>query len=842
MGAGQSVDGDKELARGLARRAFSKEHGRDPTGEEEERMAAAYERDDPTDAHLGTVTAEEADACREIARISFKTVENREPTGNELSRGPIDILARRLRRAALEAVEPDIETARRELVRRAVEAEKASGEVVPFGPPPRPADEGAAAGPAELPRLEREARAEHEKVRVIAAVTHAACSSTKSELKELKSGRDNLLSLAEDDKKWDLKVKTCGDYLAKLGAETRELHTAAADRAIAESSHSRPYATELESTCRDAYANLQHGGSLDYPSLSSDDAADIGLDYENVPWEDLEDYDPVEFDNLIECSLIAERQTIIEAIHAAALAKRERDAAAELKEREAQSRAAEADLLAQLDAEAGAAPKKKKKKKKKTKAASRSQSPATLDAVAPEAAAPAPAPVAEDEAPAESPAVADDWETAADAGAAPAPLEEKAAAPAEEAVAPAEEAAAPAPAATDAPQEPNAWKTPAAAETTAEAPAPAEEDAWETVGRRPRRASDAAPAAPVRRRGTVINVNKAEGYCFVQPDAGGTNVFLSFKERYAQEGDRIEYELVPSGRPERHAVKAGRAVNLSRATEARAPDWWCAACETNNFAARPACRRCGAARSAAAPKDEAPVPEGRFTGVVVGSWRGCYFLRGEDGSEDLLLHADDLDAGRPTRVDLSAPPDNAILAVGDRVCYALARARYPDRLAYYRLKCVDVSRAPPVVPDAPPSPPPAPAPPADPGLLADEPLDPPVARLLASLGLESVGPVLMREEIDWESLCLLDTDSLVDCGVDAADARRICERVDLVKSGAAPVRAASDPERECPICFEPERSTALVPCGHILCRACAAAHESCPVCRAAVTSRLRLFH
>ena len=136
-------------------------------------------------------------------------------------------------------------------------------------------------------------------------------------------------------------------------------------------------------------------------------------------------------------------------------------------------------------------------------------------------------------------------------------------------------------------------EAPAAA---AEAPAPAEEDAWETVGRRPRRAGDAAPAAPVRRRGTVINVNKAEGYCFVKPDAGGTNVFLSFKERYAQEGDRIEYELVPSGRPERHAVKAGRAVNLSRATEARAPDWWCAACETNNFAARPACRRCGAAR------------------------------------------------------------------------------------------------------------------------------------------------------------------------------------------------------------------------------------------------------
>ena len=55
-----------------------------------------------------------------------------------------------MRRAALEAVEPDIETVRRELVRRAVDAEKASGDAAaprasPSAPPPRPADEGAAA-------------------------------------------------------------------------------------------------------------------------------------------------------------------------------------------------------------------------------------------------------------------------------------------------------------------------------------------------------------------------------------------------------------------------------------------------------------------------------------------------------------------------------------------------------------------------------------------------------------------------------------------------------------------------------------------------------------------------
>ncbi len=189
MGAGQSVDGDEFKALAMARGAFFKEHGRQATEEEKERMAAAIERDDPTDDHLGAVTAEEADACREIARLTFKSLENREPTGDELSKRT-DAMARVMRRAALEAVEPDVETVRRELVRRAVAAEKASGDAaatsrVVFGPPPRPADESAAASPAELPRLEREARAEHEKIRVVAAMAHAAWSSTKTDSKEI---------------------------------------------------------------------------------------------------------------------------------------------------------------------------------------------------------------------------------------------------------------------------------------------------------------------------------------------------------------------------------------------------------------------------------------------------------------------------------------------------------------------------------------------------------------------------------------------------------------------------------------------------------------------------------
>ena len=345
MGAEQSADttlpGKLQSA---ARRAFFKEHGRDPTEEEEARFTTAFDRNDPTDDHLGAVTAEEADACREIARLSFN--ENHELTDDELSERT-DTLARCMRRAALEAVEPDVEAVRRELVRRAVEAEKASGDAaapsrVAFGPPPRPADEGAAAGPAEI--FEREARAEHEKVRVVAAAAHAVWSSTDCDSKTVKGGLDNLISVANSDDAWDDKVRFQGAIIAKLRTATLELHMAAADHTIAEATtaRDRTYATTLQDIARGVY-ELENcsGGNLDYPSLSSEDAADMGLRYESVPWEDLEAYDQDMFDSLIKAARTAQRVDIIHQIRTAALAKRERDAAAELKEREAQSRAAD---------------------------------------------------------------------------------------------------------------------------------------------------------------------------------------------------------------------------------------------------------------------------------------------------------------------------------------------------------------------------------------------------------------------------------------------------------------------------------------------------------------------
>ena len=249
MGAGQSADMNTLGPEGYAaRRAFFREHGRDPTEEEAHKFKIAFAREDPTDAHLGTVTAEEADVCREIVRQ--KLAKGSEPT--EMLSTFTEKLARCMRRAALEAVEPDVEAVRRELVRRAVEAEKASGggEVVPFGPPPRPADESAAESPCE-----RAARLEHEKVRVVAAAAHAVWSSTDCDSKTVKGGLDNLISVANSDDAWDDKVRFQGAIIAKLRTATRELHMAAADHTIAEATtaRDRTYATTLQDIARGVY-------------------------------------------------------------------------------------------------------------------------------------------------------------------------------------------------------------------------------------------------------------------------------------------------------------------------------------------------------------------------------------------------------------------------------------------------------------------------------------------------------------------------------------------------------------------------------------------------------------
>ena len=46
---------------------------------------------------------------------------------------------------------------------------------------------------------------------------------------------------------------------------------------------------------------------------------------------------------------------------------------------------------------------------------------------------------------------------------------------------------------------------------------------------------------------------------------------------------------------------------------------------------------------------------------------------------------------------------------------------------------------------------------------------------------------------------------------------------------------------ECPICLDNSRNMALVPCGHTFCRTCGERLTSCPICRAAIQSRVNTY-
>ena len=49
----------------------------------------------------------------------------------------------------------------------------------------------------------------------------------------------------------------------------------------------------------------------------------------------------------------------------------------------------------------------------------------------------------------------------------------------------------------------------------------------------------------------------------------------------------------------------------------------------------------------------------------------------------------------------------------------------------------------------------------------------------------------------------------------------------------------------CPICFENEVNTVLVPCGHTYCKTCSESdrsrHAKCPQCRVQINARVKLY-
>jgi chromosome segregation ATPase len=68
----------------------------------------------------------------------------------------------------------------------------------------------------------------------------------------------------------------------------------------------------------------------------------------------------------------------------------------------------------------------------------------------------------------------------------------------------------------------------------------------------------------------------------------------------------------------------------------------------------------------------------------------------------------------------------------------------------------------------------------------------------------------------------------------------------LIVTGVNEIVKPEDKEKKmCPVCFDSEVNTALVPCGHTYCKGCSEADRSryakCPQCRTQINARIKIF-
>ena len=68
----------------------------------------------------------------------------------------------------------------------------------------------------------------------------------------------------------------------------------------------------------------------------------------------------------------------------------------------------------------------------------------------------------------------------------------------------------------------------------------------------------------------------------------------------------------------------------------------------------------------------------------------------------------------------------------------------------------------------------------------------------------------------------------------------------LIVTGVNEIVKPDDKQKKmCPVCFDNEVNTALVPCGHTYCKGCSEADRSryakCPQCRAQINARIKIF-
>ena len=74
--------------------------------------------------------------------------------------------------------------------------------------------------------------------------------------------------------------------------------------------------------------------------------------------------------------------------------------------------------------------------------------------------------------------------------------------------------------------------------------------------------------------------------------------------------------------------------------------------------------------------------------------------------------------------------------------------------------------------------------------------------------------------------------------------RKLTSLREIIKSGIDDIVKPEDVGKKmCPVCFDREVDTVLVPCGHTYCNGCSVydGHQRCPQCRAGVQRRIKMF-
>jgi hypothetical protein len=74
--------------------------------------------------------------------------------------------------------------------------------------------------------------------------------------------------------------------------------------------------------------------------------------------------------------------------------------------------------------------------------------------------------------------------------------------------------------------------------------------------------------------------------------------------------------------------------------------------------------------------------------------------------------------------------------------------------------------------------------------------------------------------------------------------RKLSSLRNIIKTGLDDIVKPEDVGKKmCPVCFDREVDTVLVPCGHTYCNGCSVydGHQRCPQCRTGVQRRIKIF-